>query len=425
MKLNLSDYQKGILNELLNKFENKSNYGKEALPNRRIGIEIKRYFKEYMHLSDSRYKSEINLEMQVLEKHQFVELRWEKYSMNQYLDKVYLNAANLKHIYESLNRISKEEKCLKFASILEDFLEISVEELKSFIQININKLKNFETPNRIINLDDEITTKDYLNGLNELVKPKSKEISKRQLSIQLYNNSKRWEVLEGKILSVIKNDIYQEFGNMEDSVILANFSVLDNPVPIDMYGNCIMTKSKKEVDFTTDENGLALYPSFYNEAEILSLDIRRVITIENKTSYHDYLRYVQSEDKELVIYLGGFHNNIRTILLKKIYDYSLKNKLKIQFYHWGDMDLGGFSILVNLINKTGIPFQPMYMDEITYLEYLKYGKEITDNSYLNKLRGLLKLQQYSRYENTINLIIQYKLVIEQESIDLEKCVCLK
>ncbi|WP_342544256.1 Wadjet anti-phage system protein JetD domain-containing protein [Lysinibacillus sp. FSL W7-1291] len=393
------------------------NYGKEAAV-RKIGIDIKKFSKEYMDVSSSKFKNEINFEMKVLEEYQFVQLLWEKHSLNQYLDKVYLNENYIESIYQLLNRTSKAGKCKKFELILKDFLQYCEDDLKPFIQDNLEKLANFETPHKIINLDNELLTNNCLKGLNELIKPKIKELSKRHWSIQVYNNSKRWEEIEKKVLSVLINDIYPEYKNIEDESIIRYFDILENPVPIDMYGQCVMVKSDKKIDFSTDDSGIAAYPSFFKDAAIELLNVKRLITIENKTSYHDYLRNAKDIEEELVIYLGGFHNTTRTYLLKNLFAFSNANHLNIQFYHWGDIDLGGFSILVNLIKKTGIPFTPLFMDEQTYLKYLQFGKPIKEKTYLNKLHGLLKQNEFSKFEDVINLILENEIIIEQEIIEI-------
>lgn len=88
--------------------------------------------------------------------------------------------------------------------VLLDFRKTAMETLYTFIDANIEKLERFETPNTMIDLDNISLSLDLLKGLSELITPKDKEISKRQWSILLYNDSKRWEALESKIISVVK-----------------------------------------------------------------------------------------------------------------------------------------------------------------------------------------------------------------------------
>lgn len=62
-------------------------------------------------------------------------------------------------------------------------------------------------------------------------------------------------------------------------------------------------------------------------------------------------------------------------LLKMIYE----TIPDVQYLHFGDMDAGGFSILLDLRKKTGIPFQSYHMDLKTLKQYAPYGNRLTDS----------------------------------------------
>ncbi|WP_342533119.1 Wadjet anti-phage system protein JetD domain-containing protein [Lysinibacillus sp. FSL K6-0057] len=419
--MNLSKTQKLLLNELIDKYEKKQGYGTEQANKRGTIIDVKKFFKNYTHVSNSIFKNEINFELVDLEKKQFIKLQWEKYYEDEYLEKVYLNEAILNEIYSVLGRVPKIEKCKVMRQVLLDFRKTAMETLYTFIDANIEKLERFETPNTMIDLDNISLSLDLLKGLSELITPKDKEISKRQWSILLYNDSKRWEALESKIISVVKKEIYPEYDGLTTGTILGEFGIIENPKAIDICGYCVMSKDGKEVDFSIDENGIGMYPSFFRHCEIVSIEVERIVTIENKTSYHDYLAcFKNSRKKELVIYLGGFHNQIRTTILKKLSKFVQMNNLNIPFYHWGDIDLGGLSILVNLRNKIGVEFKPLLMDEKTYLENIEYGKQVNDSSYFKKIESLLESEPYREFKDLIELLLLNKIIIEQESIDIEK-----
>ena len=56
-----------------------------------------------------------------------------------------------------------------------------------------------------------------------------------------------------------------------------------------------------------------------------------------------------------------------------------------QYFHFGDIDAGGFYIFGDLCEKTGIPFQPFSMDIDTLYFYKSYWKELTKNDVLKPL----------------------------------------
>lgn len=417
--MKLTKNQRQLLEELINKYERKKGYGKEDINNRGTIIDVKKFFKNYMHISNSQFKNEINTEMIELEGNNLIQLKWEKYNKGEYLEKIYLNEEMIPEIYEILDKVPRIIRFEQTKEFFQRFRKNTVPDLIPLVNVIISKLEKLETPISIVDLEDIQLTKDYFYGLNELLRDKEKEISKRHWSIQLYNDSKRWEALEGKIINVIKKEIYPQYDGLESGTILGEFGVIENPKAIDIFGNCIMSKNGKKIDFSIDVNGVGMYPSFFRNCEIDSLEVDRVVTIENKTSYHDYLIHLQNNKKnELVIYLGGYHNHIRTVILQKLNEFIKRNNLTIPFLHWGDIDLGGLSILINLRNKTGIPFQPLFMDVETFTTNIQSGKEIKDRSYLKKLQELLNNESFREFNSLINEIIQAKVRLEQECIIL-------
>ena len=73
-----------------------------------------------------------------------------------------------------------------------------------------------------------------------------------------------------------------------------------------------------------------------------------LVTVENKTSFYRFGREDCSE-----IYLGGFANRHQVALLKRIY----ADNPDCCFWHFGDIDVGGFQIHQHLCEATGIGFR--------------------------------------------------------------------
>lgn len=417
--MKLTENQRLLLNGLIDKYEKKQGYGIGETSSRGTIIDVKKLFLAYTHISNSLFKNEINFEMKELESNHYIRLVWERHNVGEYLEKIYLNEDELPAIYQSLNRIPKIEKYKQVKQFILEFQEHAAPMLIPLLEDTLLKIDKLERLISIVDIDDVQLTSDYFKGLNELLKNTEKEISKRHWSIQLYNDSKRWGILEQKIISVLSKEIYPEYNGLETGTILGYFGIIENPIPIDIYGNCKMSKDGKEIDFSIDVSGIGMYPTFYRSCEVTSLNVDRILTIENKTSYHDYLAYAQrSERNELILYLGGYHNQIRTLILKKLYQFIQLNNLDVPFYHWGDIDFGGLSILVNLREKTKIPFQPFLMDIETYQLNINIGKEITEKTYLTKLESLLGNEKFEEFEGLIRVMLDRATTIEQESIKL-------
>lgn len=84
-----------------------------------------------------------------------------------------------------------------------------------------------------------------------------------------------------------------------------------------------------------------------------------VLFIENKTTFERYCREI--DDGGLIIYTNGFPSRRWHSVFKSL-DTALNNS--VNFYHWGDIDLGGFKILRFMEELFERPLFPHQMDII-------------------------------------------------------------
>ena len=84
-----------------------------------------------------------------------------------------------------------------------------------------------------------------------------------------------------------------------------------------------------------------------------------------------------------------------------------------QYFHFGDIDAGGFYIFGDLCEKTGIPFQPFSMDIDTLYFYKSYWKELTKND-------VMRLQKIKTpvFQEVISYMLEQNCKLEQEVLDL-------
>ena len=154
------------------------------------------------------------------------------------------------------------------------------------------------------------------------------------------------------------------------------------------------------------DNQFAFFSEHINHLKIQCINVKNVITVENWTSFHDL-----KLNDSLIVYLGGFHNSILNEFLFKLYNY-LGNQVK--YLHFGDIDAGGFYIYLNLIQKTGIPFQTWKMDISTLKQYEMYTKPLT----LNDRNSLLKLKEEYN-QPVIDYMLKKNIKLEQEIITFD------
>ena len=82
------------------------------------------------------------------------------------------------------------------------------------------------------------------------------------------------------------------------------------------------------------------------------------------------------------------------------------------YYHYGDIDAGGFNILQDLREKTGISFNPLNMDVDTLKKYNNYSKKLTENDRV-RLKNLLG----GEFDPVIRYMLDNDCKLEQEAIE--------
>jgi len=416
--MKLSQVQKEVLHSLLDKHENRRDYGAEHKSSRRTLLKVdSRRYPDYYHVSDSSFRLMFNAEMQQLEQQGWVNLEWEPFNEGEFLQRLVLRADALEEIYEVLERTPKNELYHATALMLDDWRQKGPPELQSFYRHVLDRLYRLEAPPSPIKPGDKKELTDLLQGLHAFFEPRKSEISKRLLSVRLYGDSKRWEALEKSLVDILKKFcLTEEEASSSHDEILAERGIVDNPVHINLAGPLVFSTSNGKVDLSLFYPDLGLSSEMAKDLNVEECNAKAVVTIENKASFYQYIK--EKASGELVLYLGGYHNTPRRELLKKIYRYVLEKKYQVPFYHWGDMDLGGITIWYHLINKTGIPFQPLYMDVETYRQHLHRGHPL-DNSYCQKLALLWENPDFKIFHPLIEEIIKNQKRVEQEAIILE------
>ena len=137
--------------------------------------------------------------------------------------------------------------------------------------------------------------------------------------------------------------------------------------------------------------------------KIVSVKIQdeKIVTIENLTSFFSF-----SEPNVCAVYLGGFCNHLRREFLMKVYGAEPAK----EYFHYGDIDAGGFYIFEHLRAKTGIPFRTLWMDIDTLRRYRPYWKELTKNdvSRLQKIKSPI-------FQEVIAFMLKENCKLEQEA----------
>lgn len=134
----------------------------------------------------------------------------------------------------------------------------------------------------------------------------------------------------------------------------------------------------------------------------------RIIFIENKANYIDYIKNKMNKN-EFVVYHGGMYGEIRGQFFKKLYEATKES----EFYHWSDIDIGGFKIFARL-SKIIPNLKPYMMDRKAFYSKRRYWKEMS-KEYREKLVRLKEQEEYSYFYDVIEEMLKNNSKLEQEA----------
>lgn len=393
------DYK--LINKLLDKYENSSLFKNTNIHQITIKLNMSdELFKDYYSNKAYKYRDEIDSYIDNLSSLNLIKINKDSHIISS----IELNLNNLDKAYNYVNRISKLTVYNEYLSLLNKFKsEENSAVLQGFI-IKIEDLLNKkESIKKYFNSYDELLF--LLNGIKNIEENKE-EILLRNFSNKVFKDSKYLARHIQKFIS-----IFNEFGNfdfIDDNEFLNYFNIYKNPTFTYIKGNIIFKINDQIINLSKLKDSISLTEEEINNLTILEINSDKILTIENLTTFY----YFES-DEFISIYLAGFNNSIKAKLLKKIYDFNTK----ISFYHFGDIDCNGFTILIHLMKETQIDIKPYLMNKEILLKYIKHSDPLT-NSDENKLNLFLTKKEYEPFYEVIKAMLLHRCKLEQEAIEI-------
>ena len=392
------ELSKAILNKLISKYENSKASQGVAKRNVKISLTmIDDVFKEHRNYDEGKLKAALSILS--LKKFVFViknSSRYERIELN-------LDPKSIDECYIFLNRGNPKYRKEKLISYLTSLLKIDNETIQnmssSFLSdLSEGKQKHVET---------------YFSSLDELKKIVKVvlevanlecEVSERVFSIKCFGDSKTLMNIKSKV-NVILKEFSEEIYNDEDDPLF-NLGVVSNTNYAFIKGDLSFKINDQLIDLGKYKNELALSDKMIDEIEIISLNESKIITIENLTNFLEF-----NEDGFIAIYLGGFHNSVKRKLLLKIREANSN----LTFYHFGDIDAGGFYILNHLKEKTRINFIPFKMKVDVFINNLSRAKDLTKND-IKRLERMKDDSRFDEFKEVIEAMLKENKKLEQEAL---------
>lgn len=394
------DCGKDILNRLIDMYERRGAFDKDASSLRAIQIEVKKVYPEYVDRYNHDAYKDINVAIEKFCMEGLISA--EKNSAGQY-SKVRLKIDSVSECYRKLKRTSIPQQCEKAKKSLAEYQNCEWSIIQAIIKDWFECLAEYKKLPYDLKYDGKRAS-EIIRVLQAILKLNS-ETYIRNFSTALFKDSKRFQKEFRSTVESILFDYTDEV--VEKDNILGFYNLYENPTYVMVKGNVVIQFDASVIDVSEMPDGIALSNASLEKIRTVTVKANKVITVENLTTYHD-----SDEDDTVHIYLGGYHNHSKQILLEKIY---ADNKSRT-YFHKGDLDVYGFLILENLKEKTGIPFIPFMMDVATIERFYKAGlyKELasTDVKVIEEKKGT----KLAAYADVLQFMIDNNCKVEQESI---------
>lgn len=403
-----------ILSHLLDKYENSKHLFEPGTSARRVMLRIeKKELPEYKY-QDASVRDAYNQAAQELEKERLVALEWVE--GRPVLSAVILNLDKVDACYLFLGRKHPKEQALLVVKTIEKELSsVSTPWIMSWRDEICENAKNeFRIP-AYCRKDTEFLAK-LLIALAMFDQLHGNPITMRTFSSKCYHDSKYFErEIRDEFLRIAQK-YCTDFSEICDQEELG---VRDKLAYLGIYARSEIYELSGDFSIETANGivhtkalmpyGIAL-PSTVVDS-ILSMDLKnigKILFIENKTNYDEYVLSELSAD-ELVVYHGGFLSPQKRKLISILATAIPKG---VPVYFWGDIDLGGFQMFSHLQHL--IPaLQPIKMTGEDVATFHETGL-VRPSAYLEKMKVALEENKYPLFSDAINEMIKYGVTIEQE-----------
>ena len=394
------EYSKDIISRLLDIYERRNGYAKRPEELRSIQFEVSKEYPIYKDRYDNEKYRDINT---AIEKNVAAGLIIAEKDQTGRYSKIKLNIARVDECYALLKRTSIPDQCKKVLSVLEKAKNAECLLIGRIVSDFCEQIKAYKKLPYDLGYDAR-RVGEVLQVLEAVTKLTS-ETYIRNFSTALFKDSKRFQ---REYRSTIESILFNYTDDVvEKDDILGYYNLYENPTYVLIKGNARICFDESAIELSEMPGGIALSNGSLAGIHKISVKADKVITVENLTTYHDC-----DEQDTVYIYLGGYHNTSKQKLLELIYE----NNGDKEYYHEGDLDVYGFLILKNLIDKTQIPFKPLFMDLGTIERFYRAGLYKNLSARDRKVITSKKDGQLSAYKDVLEYMLANDCKVEQESI---------
>lgn len=403
--------EKVIATKIIQRYE-KSNKSNQNIREGNMSVNFLA-FDQYNSDSNFKYRIRINEAANKLQNDGFIKVKW--VSEDNIIDRIIFKLSDIEKFY-NLAEVTEKKDILK--EIIDE-LELYYGEAKNKNIKNIIRdwkkqvLDKYKIPKIIEDNKRRKLILKSLKGIDELLE-KDNTMYERVFSKRYLSGSKTFEKhIRTLILPLIRKYFIEMCEDLDDDEVLKEVGIEKTTSELHIKGNIQFQLGYKSIDLENFIYGVSLNSQTIRELQLKDYCFDKVISVENKANFN----YLCANEKDvLIIFTGGFYTPVQKRFLNKLYEQLLVSNINIKFYHWGDIDLGGFNIYRNVKKYIFNNLKPYLMNVDVMRKYNQYCEEIDDKNYILKLKKLLDDDSIKELHSLIKFVIDNKLTLEQESL---------
>lgn len=394
------DYKKLVLEKLLKKYHNR--VARNINTGRRIILKPQEAYKNYAdNNADIGEKQRLDEAVNTLMDLGMVTADYLKFSTD--MEKIYLCEENMDVVYGYL----KDSYGIVPQNVLSEQVKRLVQQYSSsgvLVQHYADTIRvQIEDPRLQIDLSRIEANLQMLHFLEN----NKEDLYVRELSSLVYGDSKWFEQNNyEEICNIVREALQMPREETErNDDILTHYHVTPTEQEIIIKGDWEIVWDDCVLETAKLKGGIGISSSDIKDIQKITVHAANLMTIENKTSYQR-----MNDSNSTMMYLGGFASRCQIDFLRRV----IADNPAINYYHFGDIDIGGFLIHHHLCKAAGREFKLycMGIEQLMDERFSKCLKPLTDND-LNRLQGLT---EEVLYRDVAAYMKEQRVKLEQEIV---------
>ena len=350
-----------------------------------------------------------NEQLAALEKLGYTRLAWLRGQEGHLLESITLVPERADELFTWLNRtpVAALRARLRDLLLAERF-RFSDWRLRA-IEWTLSQLKDNKSP-APFGLADEDYNRDLLTALGALDTVRE-ETPYRVFSVRVFNDSKRFELLKGALVTLARRH-QPDWGDLADDETLRELGLVANPGHLYLYGAWrLVDEAGQVLSLGEFHPSVGLPAAQAARVQRVQVDAARVVCVENPTTFYELIRH-ESEGLAAICLWGNPSPACRHLLSGLVQTLPEHVPLLV----WADLDYGGLNILAQL-RRISPRFAPYSMDTATLDAHALWGKPLTRADGKNLAR-LARHPLLADVQPLIAHMLARGIKLEQEAIDL-------